>query len=88
MGIMTTADVLAERAKQLPEDIAREVLDFMEFLSHKRQHQQPAEGYVCEYGYSHTPNQETIDAINTPDSELLHYNSFADFLEEVAHETA
>lgn len=42
--------------------------------------------HVCEYGYTHTPNQETIDAINTPDSELLHYNSFSDFLEEIAHE--
>jgi hypothetical protein len=36
MGMMTAADILSERAKALPEDIAREVLDFMEFLSMKR----------------------------------------------------
>lgn len=37
MHTMTTADILAERVRQLPEDIAREVLDFVEFLSLKRQ---------------------------------------------------
>lgn len=34
---MTAAQVLSEQAKTLPEDIAREVLDFMEFLRQKRQ---------------------------------------------------
>ena len=44
MGIMTTAELLAERVRQLPEDLACEVLDlacevldFVEFLSLKRQ---------------------------------------------------
>jgi hypothetical protein len=36
MGMITAADMLSERAKTLPEDIAREVLDFMEFLNLKR----------------------------------------------------
>ncbi|UJS26253.1 DUF2281 domain-containing protein [Thiothrix winogradskyi] len=35
--MMTTAEILADRARLLPEDIAREVLDFMEFLNLKHQ---------------------------------------------------
>lgn len=31
----------------------------------------------------HTPNATTLAAINTPDAEMLCYNTFSDFLQEV-----
>lgn len=35
MNTMTTADIIYERAKTLPEEQAREVLDFLEYLQAK-----------------------------------------------------
>jgi hypothetical protein len=69
---MTTAEILSEEAKTLPDDLAREVLDFMEFLRQKR----------------HVPNQATIEAINTPDEEMQEYATFGDFLKELDDEAA
>lgn len=35
MNTLTTADIIYERAKTLPEEQAREVLDFLEYLQAK-----------------------------------------------------
>lgn len=34
----------------------------------------------------HVPNQKTIDAINTPDSEMASYATFDDFLKDLGNE--
>ncbi len=37
-------------------------------------------GRICEYGYDHTPNQTTIDALQDEDSGEV-YSSFREFRE-------
>ncbi len=42
-------------------------------------------GRMCEYGYDHTPNQTTIDALNDESSGET-FNSFGELLESVRAE--
>jgi hypothetical protein len=57
MGTMTAAERLSEQAKTLPESLAVEVLDFMEYLQAKLARKQP--------------NKTTIEAINSDDVEIV-----------------
>ncbi|HPE60103.1 MAG TPA: DUF2281 domain-containing protein [Thiolinea sp.] len=66
MATMTAAELLSQQAKQLPESIALEVLDFMEFLKTKRDRRQP--------------NEETLAALKT--ETFSRANSFQELLNE------
>ena len=54
--MMTASELLVEQAKTLPENLAMQVLDFLEYLKAKQLKQ---------------PNQTTIDAINDDEAETV-----------------
>lgn len=56
MSTMTASELLVEQAKTLPENLAIQVLDFLEYLKAKQLKQ---------------PNQTTIDAINDDETETV-----------------
>lgn len=56
MSTMTASELLSEQAKTLPENLAMQVLDFLEYLKAKQLKQ---------------PNQQTIDAINDEEAEIV-----------------
>ncbi|WP_298612999.1 DUF2281 domain-containing protein [uncultured Thiothrix sp.] len=56
MSTMTASELLVEQAKTLPENLAMQVLDFLEYLKAKQLKQ---------------PNQTTIDAINDDEAETV-----------------
>jgi hypothetical protein len=67
---MGTVSDMVTAYNQLPPNLKREFMRRIDM------------GRICEYGYEHTPNQTTIDAIN--DSETESFGSFREFRESLS----